>query len=212
MKSRTMLALAAAGAMTGPAVAQAEVSPEFYATGGALAPALGEGEVPTSNSAANTIPEFKSVVGTDGDTYPAPWVASCVAEAAGTDSVDELSSLNPSAFVGSGYIGKSLTRFQVRVIANDVSGQCDNVVTSRDFAVQQIYAGKSNIKGGPVHFTSLEGYDATQRVGLKAAFTCIRGKQSRGYKINATNKVGLADGTSYTFAGGKTIRGKSDGC
>lgn len=166
----------------------------------------------TYSAPKNTIPEFKSVVGTDGDTYPAPWVASCVAEAAGTDSVDELGALNPSAFVGSGYIGKSLTRFQVRVIANDISDKCDNVVTKRDFAVEQIYAGKSNIKGGPVHLTSLEDYDTTRRVALKAAFTCIRGKQSRGYKINATDQVGLADGTNYTFTGAKTIRGKSDGC
>lgn len=212
MRSRTVLALAAAGAIAAPGAAQAEVSPEFYATGGALAPALGESEVATSRVAANTVPEFKSVTGTDGVVYPAPWVESCVAEAAGVDSADKLNSLNPAVFVGSGYIGRSLTRFQVRVIANDVSDQCDDVVTKRDFSVEQIYAGKPNIKGGPVRFNSLGQYDETKRVALKAAFTCIRGKKSRGYQVSANNEVDLADGTKYIFNGRKTIRGTSDGC
>ena len=202
-----LVAFGAAGALAASgSPAHAEISPE-YAIGGAKAPQ----EQYSGGAVANSIPESPSMVGTDGVTYPGPWVDTCINSAAGVETNAQRATLNPAEFIGSGYVGKSLRRFSVQALANNVSEQCRDVVVARTIKVQQRYAGKNNMKS-PVMFTSLDKVDDTKHVTLKRPFSCIKGPRSRGYQEVATMTIKVANGTEHTFKGSQVVRGKNDGC
>lgn len=135
----------------------------------------------------------------------------CVEEAFGASDKADLDTLNPAEAVDSRYIGHSVRRFAVGLVANAVSTDCKDIIQSRVVEVDQIYKGQVNTPHSIV-FNGLGAMSATQRakVTLKSPFSPIPGPRVRAYKIKAKETVVTMRGTLLK-EGTVTVRGSSDG-
>ncbi len=135
----------------------------------------------------------------------------CVEEAFGAADKADLATLNPAEAVDSRYVGRSVRRFAVGLVANAVSTDCKDIIHSRVVKVDQIYKGKVNTPHSIV-FNGLGAMTGEQRtaVTLTAPFTPIRGPKVRAYTISAKETVVTTQGT-FLKEGTVTVRGSSDG-